>query len=241
MVRLGEPAILPLINLLSDPVIEVAHRAAIALGQLGSRQAVEPLIRTLQSPDKLIRWSVIEALGQLADERAIPSLLIALQDPELHIGEATGVALVKIGAPALFPIIRLIPTIPPETLTPRILVAAVLGELADRRAVSSLVTLLGDTNENVRATAATALGNLEDTQGVEPLISALDDPNTDVRSNAAIALGRLGDSRALPALEILQKADDNEGTWDGEAVSDVAGKAIISIESKNLHNVPHDK
>jgi HEAT repeat protein len=84
-------------------------------------------------------------------------------------------------------------------------VARVLGNLGDRRAVEPLAALLqtgecGDVRFNVRAEAAKALGQLGDVRAVEPLIAALADDDGAARAEALEALGRLGDPRAVEPL-----------------------------------------
>lgn len=71
-----------LIDLLSDPHINVAIAAGEALGKLGSREAVPRLIRALQYPDSWMRCIAAEALGNIGDSRAVDAFLAVPGDEE---------------------------------------------------------------------------------------------------------------------------------------------------------------
>jgi HEAT repeat protein len=58
-----------------------AVHAALLLGDLGDRAAVDQLIRAMRDPDPLIRHHVAFALGRIGDRRAVPALIAALHDP----------------------------------------------------------------------------------------------------------------------------------------------------------------
>jgi len=107
---------------------------------------------------------------------------------------------------------------------------ASLGRSRDRRALQSLIYLLGDENRSIREASVRALGAfggeaveslieslgnqdwhirmgcaialriIGDLRGVEPLIRALSDENRFVRREAAKSLGRIGDPRATEPL-----------------------------------------
>ncbi len=64
-----------LIDLLSDPHINVAIAAGEALGKLGSREAVPRLLQALQYPDSWMRCIAAEALGKIGDARAADAFL----------------------------------------------------------------------------------------------------------------------------------------------------------------------
>jgi HEAT repeat protein len=83
----------------------------------------------------------------------------------------------------------------------------------DRRAVDELLPLLGDVDENVRATAATALGELapQVVAAVPGLASLLDDQNVSVRRSAALALARFGNlarEATHPLIRALRDEDE---------------------------------
>jgi len=76
-----------------------------ALGRIGDSRAVEPLIAALKDEDVNVRWPAARALGEIKDTRAIKPLIAALKDAEWIVREAAAEALIKIGAPAVEPLI----------------------------------------------------------------------------------------------------------------------------------------
>jgi HEAT repeat protein len=74
--KIGQPAINPLLAILSDvtehPGCRV--RAADALVMIGSVEAVPALITALTAPNIQLRFAVATNLGKLKDTRAIPEL-----------------------------------------------------------------------------------------------------------------------------------------------------------------------
>jgi HEAT repeat protein len=71
--------------------------------------------------------------------------------------------------------------------------------------VPHLITLLQDSNEEVRNFAAVMLGDIGNRQPVGALIQALSDNDANVSHSAAEALGKIGDRAALfPLIELLK-------------------------------------
>lgn len=69
-----------------------------------------------------------------------------------------------------------------------------------------LLTMLKDSDEEIRNFSAVMLGDIGNRKAVVPLIHALRDPDANVRHGAAEALGRIGDRAALaPLLELLKE------------------------------------
>jgi DEAD/DEAH box helicase domain-containing protein len=72
----GETALITLIGVVRNhhEDLIVRGRAALMLGKLGDRRAVESLIEALDAPGYQTRVHAAESLGKLGDPRAIPSL-----------------------------------------------------------------------------------------------------------------------------------------------------------------------
>jgi hypothetical protein len=104
-------------------------------------------------------------------------------------------ALVKIGAPAVAPLIDNLKDANHEV---RVDVVNALGEIKDPRAVEPLIEALKDT-AHVSAVLV-ALGKIQDHRAVEPLIAALEDKDPYVRLDAVWALGEINDSKAIAPL-----------------------------------------
>ena len=60
----------------------VPYNAAIALGKIGDKRAVEPLIKALEDGDYNGRRGAIKAMGNIGDERAVEPLIKALEEDE---------------------------------------------------------------------------------------------------------------------------------------------------------------
>lgn len=58
----------------SDPSFKVRVQAALLLGKLGERAAVDPLMKALGDENKSVRAMVAQSLGKLGDIRALPAL-----------------------------------------------------------------------------------------------------------------------------------------------------------------------
>jgi HEAT repeat protein len=183
-VKIGAPAVEPLIAALKDGNSDVRKAAAEALGKIGWKPdkseagahyliaqgkwdecvkigapAVEPLIAALKDGDSDVRNAAAGALGKIGwkpdKSEAGAHYLIA---------QGKWDECVKIGAPAVEP-----------------LIAALKGRDSDVRPAAGALAKIG-------------------APAVEPLIAALKDPNSDVRKAAAGALGVIGDARAVRPL-----------------------------------------
>jgi HEAT repeat protein len=230
LVALGEAAVPTLIGELTYPTSDVRRRAAQALGQIGDKRAVEPLLHVLaQDQDGVVRWVAALALGELAEESAIPALVNALTDEDWNAASAAGKALVRIGKPAVGPLIERL--LDPDYRVRRH-AAQALSEIADSRATQPLIAALEDEDSWVRFSAAEGLGAIGagDNSVVDTLIRLLGDEDSEVRGVAVVALGKLGNPRALPALE--QLADDTGATWDDRTIAEAAEEAKAQIEKK---------
>jgi hypothetical protein len=133
----------PLIALLEqDENAEVRWVAALALGSLGSPDAINPLVIALKDPDRYVRYGAAQALQTLKwiprndTERVYYS--IAFQDWER-------VAL--IGAGATGPLIEILSD---PNATTRAEVVVVLGEIGDTHSKKACERVLGDPSSIVR-------------------------------------------------------------------------------------------
>lgn len=136
LAALGNPAVVPLIGVLSDPNPVVRKNAAWAIGEIrGSHQvnreaAIGPLttlLRKDESPEAR-KWAAW-ALGEICDRRAVSDLIDSLGDAE---GDVRGA------------------------------VAEALGEIKDRRAIEPLTQALKDPHRPVRRKAKHAIAEINE-------------------------------------------------------------------------------
>ncbi|MDD1698067.1 MAG: HEAT repeat domain-containing protein [Methanoregula sp.] len=133
----------PLISLLEqDGDAEVRWVAALALGSLGSPEAINPLVRALKDPDRYVRYGAAQALQSLDwvpktdTERAYYA--IAFQDWK-HV--------VQIGPGASGPLIE---TLRDQNASTRAEIVEVLGEIGDTPSQRACELVLKDPSSTVR-------------------------------------------------------------------------------------------
>jgi HEAT repeat protein len=239
-------------TLLTDKDITVKTKAATALGEIGTVEAIKGLEKALNDKDYEVRVSVVKAFGLTKAPEATDALAKALQDPDVrevaftyirYKGEnaipilCTLLNDLGVSAEARQYAARLLgyfehksavmPLIQALAAAPegkiRIEVAIALGQLKDERAVPSLVTTLKDKEIDLRLRAVKALQQIGTAEAVNGLLTALTNDKDWIRKDAAIALGELGLPDAIDLLfETLQ--------WDGySTVRDAAEKALQRI------------
>lgn len=95
----GDTALLTLIGLVRNhhEDLIVRGRAALMLGKLGDRRAVDPLIDALDAPGYQTRVHAAQSLGKLGDPRAIPPLVRVVETETDTIRAAAEEALQKLG------------------------------------------------------------------------------------------------------------------------------------------------
>jgi HEAT repeat protein len=180
----------PFMVALEDGSEEVRKAAALALGHIGDISAVQPLVSALHDDSWGVRGAAAKALGELGDAGAVEPLGYAVLDADLGVREAAAGALVRIGAPALEP---LLVDLQAQSWDVRRTAARALGQIGDRRAVGPLSAALRDPQDGwLRRDAARALGEIGDGSAVDNLATALHDRDAEVRDAAAEALAALG-------------------------------------------------
>ena len=253
-------AVAPLIKAAEKelPVKSRANNARIAamraLVKIGDKRAVPTLMKILTTSaddqDFLLNQKAALGLAEFRDPQSIPALTKGL----FMTGRGTGIfqecrlALVRIGAPAVDPMIALLqeknPDIqemasklkfeePPPVGTPGVVphkAAIILGDLRAKKAVPALAARLkqkarGDEHRS----ALIALGYIATPQAVETILVALKDPKVDPaeRASAADALYLSGDRRAVPTL--LDIAKTGYVMTGGQKASDLRASSAIAL------------
>jgi len=192
MGRIGDPAASPmLVDLLSDPSIEVRRSAAFAAGVLDASappdlvRAVLDRLAPAEDPGEIA--SLLDAVGRTGGAEAAARLADAVEDPRSAVRASAARALGLLGQ-------RGIP-VPDE-------------------AVSRIASLLEDPEEPVRFMAAFALYRIaEPSPGPAEAADALRraasaDGSAEVRAYAIRALARRGHLDETMLLEALEDADE---------------------------------
>lgn len=217
----------------------IRQSAAIALGELKDKHAVDSLILALKDDESFVRWAAAEALGEIKDVKAVDPLIVALQQGKVgmaatalgEIGDLRAIeplinaggmndfktrqratnAIIKIGTPALKPLINALQS--QEWHIKRLAIVC-LGEINDPQAIipSLLATLKNEDDFELLCETINALSKFKDERIIEPLLAMLHHENYKVRETAAIELGTLGDKRAVEPLITILETDEEKRT-----------------------------
>ncbi len=214
--------------------------AAVGLGKLGDKRAVEILIGMLEEHDPAA-YGAADGLGLLKDKRAVKPLIDALDkeaEHRSHIAEALG----EIGDKrAVEPLINLLRDSRSYT---RDKAVEALGKIGDKRAIEPLKYVAKiDRNSHTRSNAREALGILIPEEmkrrgytfdflkstltadNLPYIVFALKSKSKYVRKLAAFDLGELRDKRAI---DYLKEALKNEKE---EEVKKEITRALSKIET----------
>jgi HEAT repeat protein len=208
IVRFGAPMVDRLIEQLGSEEIETRRAAAIALGRIGDRRAVEPLVARLDEDDRDLLVVAAGALARLGDRRAFEPLLALIGDTDLAVRQAAIGALNSIGHPEMGARMRA----SLEDGDPRVRESAVkiTGYFGYASCVEALLDRCRDTDETVRAAALEHIAYLDDARGVPLLIAALANDTPRARAAAAQALAH-ADGPAV--LDSLRRAIGDPDPW----------------------------
>ena len=200
-IKIGEPAIETLINILRDKNVNrrVRITACIALGEIGDKRAVEPLANVLNENSATMCSITTTPLGKIEDKRSVEPV-IKDEDCKMRV----------IGLEAMGEIEDVETFMEDKDYEMRVRVVEALGKIGDESAIRFLINALENEDEFVCRDAAKALGKIGDRRAVEPLIKALNNRKLWgwIRIEAARALGRIGDKRAVGALVNALKEQD---------------------------------
>ncbi len=159
-----------------------------ALGLLRSRRAVPLIIPFIKDKDE----GAVTALGRIGDQRGVEPILASLKglkETERRYGDASILALRRIGSPAFPALVRELRS--PDPLMRNIAASALVGS-SSSQVNGPLMAALKDAEPEVRASAAAALGWKGNVEAVSALVSALSDSDWKVVDAAVAALGDVG-------------------------------------------------
>jgi len=203
------------IDLLLHEEVEVRSSAAEVLGHLCFPGASQALLEALTDKNDAVRMAASRALAEIKDPKLADSLVASLQQPERWLPARVAEVLVALGEHAVEPLLKAIPHFEGEAH----LIAEILGEIGDPRAVPHLTELLGKSySARVRAAAAEALGKINSAEVIPALKKALRDEAWEVRSRVVNALGRTGNPQVIPLLEEALK----DAEWNVRASAEAA-------------------
>lgn len=199
--------------------------AALAVSVLASEDKFTQDRYNLSHKDAKIRGEAAWALGKSGDSRAVGPLVLVLRDGDRNVREWAGLALVKIGKPAVE---EMIIALESKDDLVRWQAAATLGLINDTRAVLPLISALGSMSSETRYWAAVSLGLLNDSQAKEELLIALGDENQSVRAASGWALRSIEGAAATDLLiQILQDSNSLRRLGATEALAKTDDKKAV--------------
>jgi HEAT repeat protein len=249
--RIGEPAVSLLLEMANSSTPTTREAAVAALGNTGSKHAIEKVIEALSDSNANVRSAAVRSLGESASQMAVshlmallrdessalraqaaaslgrlghlslPSLVSALKDPKPSVRQLAAEALGDIGSKDA--VAPLIELIASDQSGARPEAIEALGKIGDPAAVGTILSVMRTGSPSVRKRAISALSSFRDSRVIDALAAALSDQNEEVRQAAAAGLGEVGDERVIARLERLA---DNDSSAD---VRTAAAQAIQRI------------
>jgi HEAT repeat protein len=174
------------------------------IGCSQKKEDVRSLRKRLSDERPYVRWRTARALGQIKDINAVRTLITILKDRNLNVRIKAAEELMKIGKPAVEPLIA---ALKGENAYVREFAAYTLGEIKDRSAVESLIVTLNDKKVSVREAGTRALGEIKDHRAVIPLIALLKDEDINTRKYATEALAKIRTPAIKPLISVLNDED----------------------------------
>lgn len=206
--KLGERAVKPLLDALSDPREAQQQVAITLLTHVENRDAGPALLAYASgSADAELRTRAMIAVGALRDPKLLPKLgALLMPGGEARADESDPVvvaaawAVARLRSPAASPLLSKL--LDSEAPSLRTLAAIGLGLLKERRALPALSRTARslETGPLPRAAAAFAIGEIGQSSEASALAELVEASDPTLRASAILALARLGAEAAEPAV-----------------------------------------
>ncbi len=206
-----EEEIQSVVGLLDDEDVDNKCVAMELLGKIKEKRAIPKIIANLKHKNDKVKMTAAVMLGEIGDESAVEPLL---ENPDLMVLEFGQSPLAKIGAPALPKLIKvakkksllgLLPKQPEKDRRSKNAVYAI-GQMRDRNAIPTLMTLLHEEDNDLRLAAVQALAAMDVREAYPDFERMLKDKNIHVRAATLGALIKANKEKYLPtAIEFLDK------------------------------------
>ena len=190
LVRIGQPAVKPLIMSLSDyDDWSVRIAAILALGAIGDERAVEPLLGILRTDShQNVQAAAAIALGWLADARVTATLVDAAKTGDSQVRAAAALGLGGANDPNV--VQTLVDVLVNGDSRLKRAAAHALGEIGEEEVLEPLIVALTDRDPAIRKVVARALGRAGGERAIMALVSSL--PDWDAGPFIAESLMKLG-------------------------------------------------
>ncbi len=215
--------------LLNDKEPQVRQSVAVAMGYIGSKQAVKPLIEVLSSTTTppAVRYAACSTLGILRSTEAVTVMISLLSEPDINLKKSIVFALGKIQVPEVSEIFRdMLDTEQDENLI--IDIIRILIETTDKKSVEKLKNLYTTTkSEKIKIYSAIGLAQINNDVTVLPTIKqGLKSSDETIKILSINAIGNVGDEESLKMLKSMEKTEQSP------YVKTLLQLAIQRLESK---------
>ncbi len=230
LIATGKPAIKPLAAALKHEEEEVRISAAIALGEIKDKSALDPLIETgLKNESWWVRYCAAEALLAIGDKKAIDPLIETLKDKVWQVRHCVAEVLGDMGDKKAVEALRKLWEEDKNTLV-RLNAAYALGAIAaDAQAIEYLVKSLEEEDKTILRCSCKALKKLG-RLAVKSLKKAMKHENKFVRQ---LSEAVLSDIAVLTANNFLDS--DKKGRAKAEQtlieIGPLAVRSLLLIHS----------
>ena len=181
--------------------LNLAKKAALALGYLRSPQAIPSLVAEALNPSRSLCWHAASALSYIGNPEAVGILIKMLHHNSVQVQAAAAKALGRNGLAAASPLVEALNRC--DDLV-KLHAAHALGQIGSPIAVPALTTALTHTSRSIRFEATKALAQIKSPLAATALAERLTDTDLGVQAQAAQALKNIG-MPALPAIVAMLK------------------------------------
>jgi len=204
--KIGEPAVLPLIEVLKSDNKDKVKTASRILGDIKNKRAVQPLSGLLSNSDYNIRANACASLGKIGDTTVLNEVMSLLNDSVEVVRKSAAVSLGDLNnSRAIDALIR---TLKDRHFSVRMTASNSLVKLG-KPAVEPLLSVLKDGNDDVRYLAIESLGKIKDIRVVPYLIEKLKSEDWAERGFAVEALIDIGDQKGIGAIRSMEITESN--------------------------------
>jgi HEAT repeat protein len=219
--KIGEPAVMPLIEYLKSDNKDEVKLASRILGDIKDKRAVGPLAELLNKEDYNIRSYACESLGKIADTTAFAEVSSCMTDSVEVVRKSAAVALGKMKESRAIP--HLTRGLTDSHYSVRMTSASALVKIGEP-SIAPLMELMNASADTIAVhLAMESLGKLKAKRAVKPLVRKLEDENWATRAFAVEALGEIGDMRGIKAIKRLKKRETHPFVL--KTIDDVLGKS----------------
>ncbi len=184
-------------------------QAAIFLGKMQDKRAVDALITTLKDEDYAIKGASAIALGNIGDPKATRPLIELLKDPESLVRKEAVKALIKLASnkQTMDDLINAFRNTDDAMLKMGII--AIFGELKDDNALKALADGLSDKGQVSDTTSQIIMGMSSENK-YKVLTYALTSKDENTRINALELVGTIKDPRLIQPVIMLLKDSSSQ-------------------------------